>query len=66
MREFVETYPVSGFTHLADTDGSVWARFGVTYQPAYAFIDPSGDIDVVKASLSEADLSERVRALLAT
>lgn len=66
MREFVENYPVSGFTHLADTDGSVWARFGVTYQPAYAFIDPSGDIDVVKASLSQADLSERVRALSAT
>lgn len=63
MQKFVDTYPVGGFTHLADTDGAVWARFGVTYQPAYAFIDPEGGIDVVKASLSEAELSERVGAL---
>lgn len=65
MQKFVDTYPVGGFTHLADTDGAVWARFGVTYQPAYAFIDVEGDIDVVKASLSEAELSERVSALSA-
>ena len=60
MQKFVDTYPVKGFTHLADTDGAVWANFGVTYQPAYAFIDPDGGIDVVKASLSQAELTERV------
>jgi thiol-disulfide isomerase/thioredoxin len=65
MQEFVDTYPVGGFTHLADTDGAVWARFGVTYQPAYAFVDPAGGINVVKASLSEAELNERVSALSA-
>jgi thiol-disulfide isomerase/thioredoxin len=63
MQKFVDTYPVKGFTHLADTDGAVWAKFGVTYQPAYAFINPDGGIDVAKASLSEAELTERVRAL---
>ena len=63
MQQFVDTYPVGGFTHLADTDGAVWAKFGVTYQPAYAFVDADGGIDVVKASMSEAELTERVGAL---
>lgn len=63
MREFVEKYPVNGFTQLADTDGSVWAKFGVTQQPAFAFIKPDGSVDVVKGRLSEPDLTRRVAAL---
>jgi thiol-disulfide isomerase/thioredoxin len=63
MKEFVAKYPVQSFSHLADTDGAVWAKFGVTHQPAYAFIDANGDIDVVKGSVPEADLTERVTAL---
>jgi hypothetical protein len=63
MQQFVTKYPVDNFTHLADTDGVVWAKFGVTHQPAYAFIRPDGNIDVVKGPLSEADLTQRVTAL---
>jgi thiol-disulfide isomerase/thioredoxin len=63
MREFVDKYPVKGFTHLADTDQTVWAKFGVTHQPAYAFIRADGSVDVVKGSLPEPDLTERVTAL---
>ena len=63
MRQFVDKYPVKGFTQLADTDGKVWAKFGVTHQPAYAFIGADGSVDVVKGSLAEADLTQRVTAL---
>jgi thiol-disulfide isomerase/thioredoxin len=63
MREFVDKFPVKGFTHLADTDQTVWAKFGVTHQPAYAFIRADGSIDVIKGSLSEPDLTERVISL---
>lgn len=63
MQAFVDKYPVQGFTHLADTDGAVWAKFGVTQQPAYAFVDADGSIDVVKGSLSEPELTERVTEL---
>jgi thiol-disulfide isomerase/thioredoxin len=63
MQQFVAKYPVGNLTHLADTDGSVWARFGVTHQPAFAFIRPDGGIDVVKGGLSEPDLTQRVGAL---
>lgn len=63
MQQFVSKYPVSGFTQLADTDGSVWAKFDVTHQPAYAFIRPDGNIDVVKGSVPEPELAQRVSAL---
>lgn len=63
MREFVDKYSVKGFTHLADTTGSIWMKFGVVEQPAFAFIRPNGSIDVVKSPLSGADLNRRVTAL---
>jgi len=62
MQEFVSKYPVR-FRHLADTNAAIWAKFGVTYQPAYAFISPDGSIDVYRGSLSEAELTQRVQAL---
>ncbi len=65
MRKFVTEYKVSGFTHLADLDAAIWTRFGVTQQPAYAFISPDGKIDVVKQQLSESALTDRVTALTA-
>src|SRR5690606_653887 len=37
MQGFVNDFGVGGFEHLADVDGSIWANFGVAYQPAYAF-----------------------------
>jgi thiol-disulfide isomerase/thioredoxin len=63
MQQFVAKYPVKGFTNLADTDGSVWAKFGVTRQPAFAFIRADGGIDVVKGGLSEPDLDQWVAVL---
>lgn len=63
MKEFVDKYKLEGFSELADTDGTVWAKFGVTRQPAFAFIHPDGSIDVVKGPLSEPDLTQRVTGL---
>ncbi|SOJ53264.1 Soluble secreted antigen MPT53 [Mycobacterium simulans] len=63
MQEFVDKYPVKKFTQLADTDGSVWAKFDVTEQPAFAFIRPDGSIDVVAGRMSQAELTRRVTAL---
>lgn len=63
MQEFVNKYPVKTFTQLADTDRSVWANFGVTQQPAYAFVDPHGNVDVVRGRMSQDELTRRVTAL---
>jgi thiol-disulfide isomerase/thioredoxin len=63
MREFVSRNELGEFTHLADTEGLVWQRFGVTAQPAYAFVGPDGSVDTVKGSLSEDELATRVQQL---
>lgn len=63
MKEFVDKHKLNGFTQLADADGTVWAKFGVTQQPAFAFIQPDGTIDVVKGPLAEPDLARRVTGL---
>jgi thiol-disulfide isomerase/thioredoxin len=63
MRQFVDKYPVKSLIQLADTDGAVWKKFGVTHQPAFAFIHPDGSSDVVKGGMSQSDLTRRVTAL---
>ena len=56
MREFVRDYHVGAFQHLADLDGSLWRRFGVVRQPAHAFIDDSGSIEVVRGVMGAGEL----------
>ena len=63
MRDFVDQYQLGGFPHLADTDLAVWRRFGVRYQPAYAFVSATGEVEVATEPLEKDDLLARVRAL---
>lgn len=63
MQSFVDEHGLQVFAHLADVDAEVWERFGVTYQPAYAFIDADGSVEVVKGGLEESELADRVDAL---
>ncbi len=63
MQKFVTDRGVGGFTHLADQDAAVWRRFGVTSQPAQAFISADGTVSVVPGPMSEQDLASRVNAL---
>ncbi len=55
-----------GFTNLNDADGSLWARFGVPWQPAYLFVKADGTSTFVNnptSAMSEQDLADRVSAL---
>jgi thiol-disulfide isomerase/thioredoxin len=63
MQDFVDRFGLGSFPHLADTDAAVWKRFGVTYQPAYAFVSSKGDIEVETDILDEQELLDRVGAL---
>ena len=47
---------------LADVE--VWAEFGVLAQPAFAFVDDSGEMEIHHGSLDEAELSERIETLI--
>lgn len=63
MQDFVERFDLSSFPHIADTEATVWKRFGVTYQPAYAFVSSNGDIEVETDILEKQELLDRVAAL---
>lgn len=63
MASAVDQMKVGGFTQVADVDGAVWKRFGVAAQPAYAFIDSTGHVEVVKGALGAKGLKARVARL---
>lgn len=65
MQAFVADYGVAAFPHLADVDGSIWGRFGIVRQPAYAFIDDSGRVEIVRGELGEEALAAHVADLIA-
>ncbi|EFV13407.1 redoxin family protein [Segniliparus rugosus] len=64
MKDFANKYGL-GFPQINDTSGEIWARFGVTWQPAFAFVSSNGDVDMVKFGdlLNEDQLAERVSSL---
>jgi peroxiredoxin len=64
MQDFVSTYGVEAFDHIADEDVAIWREFGVTSQPAFVFIDDAGEVEVLISSLGEDGLIEKVEALL--
>lgn len=63
MQDFVARFDLGSFPHLADTDAAVWKRFGVTYQPAYAFISSIGHVEMETDQLGKDELLARIGAL---
>ena len=60
---FVEEHGLDEITHVVDEDGSLWARFGITYQPAWVFVDDDGTSQVVAGGLYD-ELDARVQDLV--
>lgn len=44
MREFVSDHDLHGLVHLADGQGEVWQRFGVTSQSTFVVLDSAGEV----------------------
>jgi peroxiredoxin len=61
-QEFVDRHGLT-FRNLADDNGDLFARFEVPYQPAWAFVSPTGDVMTEQGVLSEAELEERLAAI---
>ena len=58
---------IDGFPHIADLDGSVWARFGVFGQPASVVVTADGTVTGHMGDLDADGFSELVkRARLGT
>ena len=62
MHRFVADHGLGAFPHLADDDGVVWGRFGVTEQEYFVLLDSAGRI-VYKGPLSDDELRQYVSSL---
>ncbi|HPX37770.1 MAG TPA: redoxin domain-containing protein [Mycobacterium sp.] len=65
MQNFVSKYNLN-FTNINDADGSIWAKFGVPWQPAYVFLRADGTSTFFNnpvSAMSQQELTDRVRAL---
>ena len=64
MRGFVDEFAVGDFEHIADEDGTVWAEYGISSQPAFVFIDDAGAVETIVGSLGSDGLASRIEALV--
>jgi thiol-disulfide isomerase/thioredoxin len=64
MKKFVADHEMTGFPHLADLDGAVWKRFGVTAQPTFAFVRGDGSVELLTGAPTEEQLDQKVSALV--
>lgn len=65
LQSFVSKYNLN-FTNLNDTDGAIWARYNVPWQPAYVFYRADGSSTFVNnptSAMSQQELYDRVAAL---
>jgi hypothetical protein len=65
MQGFVDTFSI-GFPQAVSEDGTLWARFGVPYQPAWVFVSDQGDVQVVQGAIPEPDLTRILDQLTTT
>jgi peroxiredoxin len=63
MHDFVKLTKVSGFPHLADEQGVVWKRFGVTAQSTFVVLDSGGAV-AARGSLEPDELESQLDRLL--
>ncbi len=67
MENFVSKCGLN-FTNLDNADGSLWARYGVPWQPAWVFYKPDGSSTFVNnttSAMPQTELASRVQALTA-
>lgn len=63
MKQFIDKYGTGVFPNIADLDGAVWQRFGVTGQPSFALVSRDGTVEMIRGPLSKWDLVVNVANL---
>jgi hypothetical protein len=64
MQQFVTDTGVGNVTHVVDEGGDIWAGFGVIGQPAFAFVNDDGSVEVVLGRQGVSSLTEAAERLL--
>ncbi len=60
MQDFVQRNDVAGLTHLADLDGSVYARFGISQQHSFVLVAADGKTTTQAAYSGQVALADLV------
>ena len=66
MQQFLADTGVGNLTHVNDEGGEIWSEFGVPTQPAFAFIDDDGSVQLVIGRQGQQSLSEVAERLIAS
>jgi len=64
MKGFVSDTGTGGFLHVSDTDGSLWAKFGVPSQPSFVFVDAQGNAQTSVGGMNADELRTKINALI--
>lgn len=60
MRRFVQQHELDDLRHIADVDGSVYTRFGISQQHSFVLVDAGGAVQKVAAYGSDVDIGDLV------
>lgn len=63
MQWFVDLTKVDNIEHLADEQGVVWKRFGVTAQSTYVLLNASGQVEY-RGYLGEGELDSKLAGMV--
>lgn len=60
MAEFVESTGSGDIPHILDNGGEIWARFGVTQQRTYVYINDGGEARATGYGSLQADVEDLI------
>lgn len=64
-QRFIDDFGLTAIPHVADPDGSLWRRFGITSQPAWVLINDDGTTEVAPTGLGHDQIQSSVADLIA-
>ncbi|MEU4514601.1 redoxin domain-containing protein [Nonomuraea wenchangensis] len=64
IKQFVQRTDTSDLVHLADTEGTVWTKLGVSEQSTFVFMKPDGSLEKTSGPLGRDGLDKHLRTLV--
>lgn len=65
-QRFIDDFGLDDFPQLADPDGSLWRRFGISSQPAWVLINDDGTTETIPTGLGQEQIQASVEDLIAS
>ncbi|MFQ5557523.1 MAG: hypothetical protein ACE5GB_08475 [Acidimicrobiales bacterium] len=65
MQAFIDDLGVGDIDHIDDSEGAIWARFGVIGQPAWIFVNDDGAVGSHLGGLGTRNLTSVAEQLIA-